>query len=466
MNIYLKRHTPLPLLALIAWWITAPQSVFAFALAVRGNVLVQGNNITFDSFDSSDPNYNTNGIYDSSKAKDNGDVIVTGVITNSIPVGSVLANGHVSAFGQIPIGSSGGIGSRSWLATHTGIEPGWSTTGGDFVTPAISFPYTSGLSPTAGSVVMTFGGHMVTNHFDHVLSTGDYWQNGAYGGTTLVLGNARLAVTSTLNLSGSGSLWIVSNASVQIFAGGSCQLGTGNTVINEQGLASAFAIYCLPSSAAVTINGNGKFTGVIIAPSATFSLNGGGNNITHLIGLFLFNSVIFNGNTSFHFDESLNHFIQPPAIVVPPQNQTLLTGQNAAFDVLSSGFPFPNYQWQLNGSTALADATNASVTLSNVVSAQAGSYSVVVSNAFGALTSAPAVLSVYDSAAATLSSAHSIAGRLRFDAAGVPGFQYVIQASTNLSDWLPIATNLSPFTITDTNSAGFPSRFYRAVYIP
>jgi hypothetical protein len=42
------------------------------------------------------------------------------------------------------------------------------------------------------------------------------------------------------------------------------------------------------------------------------------------------------------------------------------------------------------------------------------------------------------------------------------GVGYVVEASTNLADWLPLATNTaSPLLLTDTNAAGHPQRFYR-----
>ena len=44
---------------------------------------------------------------------------------------------------------------------------------------------------------------------------------------------------------------------------------------------------------------------------------------------------------------------------------------------------------------------------------------------------------------------------------GVPGANYVIDASTNLSNWVLLVTNASPFQFTDTNQAGFRYRFYR-----
>lgn len=44
---------------------------------------------------------------------------------------------------------------------------------------------------------------------------------------------------------------------------------------------------------------------------------------------------------------------------------------------------------------------------------------------------------------------------------GVPGTNYVIEASTNLFNWVPLVTNSSPFQFTDTNRTGFCYRFYR-----
>jgi hypothetical protein len=56
--------------------------------------------------------------------------------------------------------------------------------------------------------------------------------------------------------------------------------------------------------------------------------------------------------------------------------------------------------------------------------------------------------------------------KLQFNLTGVPGFAYTVEASTNLSDWLPLSTNVSPFTFTDADATNFPARFYRSVYVP
>jgi hypothetical protein len=89
----------------------------------------------------------------------------------------------------------------------------------------------------------------------------------------------------------------------------------------------------------------------------------------------------------------------PPSIVTQPASQTLLAGKNAAFTiaVVASGTQLLAYQWQKNGGP-IAGATNASYTISNVLPADAGSYTCVVTNATGSKTSDPAVLTIAHSA--------------------------------------------------------------------
>jgi len=44
---------------------------------------------------------------------------------------------------------------------------------------------------------------------------------------------------------------------------------------------------------------------------------------------------------------------------------------------------------------------------------------------------------------------------------GVPDYNYVIEASANLFNWVSLVTNTSPFQFTDANRAGFRQRYYR-----
>lgn len=57
-----------------------------------------------------------------------------------------------------------------------------------------------------------------------------------------------------------------------------------------------------------------------------------------------------------------------------------------------------------------------------------------------------------------------LGGQLKFNVIGVPGYNYAIEASTDLVNWTPLSTNASPFTFTDQPTAGI--HYYRAVWLP
>jgi len=86
-------------------------------------------------------------------------------------------------------------------------------------------------------------------------------------------------------------------------------------------------------------------------------------------------------------------FMVPPEITTQPQSETLILGQNAEFSVMATSTGTPSYQWSLNG-TALFEATNATLSLTDVQATNAGSYVVVVTNNAGSTTSAVATLTV------------------------------------------------------------------------
>jgi hypothetical protein len=46
------------------------------------------------------------------------------------------------------------------------------------------------------------------------------------------------------------------------------------------------------------------------------------------------------------------------------------------------------------------------------------------------------------------------------------GANIIIQASTNLTSWIPVYTNFAPFTFTNFDTTNYQKRFYRAVVGP
>ena len=68
-------------------------------------------------------------------------------------------------------------------------------------------------------------------------------------------------------------------------------------------------------------------------------------------------------------------------------------GSNATLNIVAEGPPPLSYQWTFNG-TGLTEATNATLTITDFQSANAGIYSVTVTNSFGSVISSNAFLSI------------------------------------------------------------------------
>ncbi len=92
---------------------------------------------------------------------------------------------------------------------------------------------------------------------------------------------------------------------------------------------------------------------------------------------------------------SLNLTTDPsvPFIVTQPADQTVFAGDTATFNVTASGAGTLGYQWFF-GSTAISGATSATLSIPNAQPANAGSYSVTVTNSLGSVTSNTATLTV------------------------------------------------------------------------
>jgi hypothetical protein len=82
----------------------------------------------------------------------------------------------------------------------------------------------------------------------------------------------------------------------------------------------------------------------------------------------------------------------PVSITSQPASRSVAVGDRVAFVVGVDGTP-PTYQWRIND-TDIPNATNAAYAIASAQTTNAGSYSVVVSNAANARTSSPAILTV------------------------------------------------------------------------
>lgn len=156
-----------------------------------------------------------------------------------------------------------------------------------------------------------------------------------------------------------------------------------------------------------------------------------------------------------------------PTITTQPTNRTVNAGGTTSFCVAAFGQPAPSYQWRRNG-TNIVGATTNSFTISGVRLSDNGSYSVIVSNSAGAITSSNAVLAVPPPQNTSLSPVFD-GGTLTLSwPSNSVGFRLEMQTNPPAlglgTQWLTVAgssqTNQMAFAVDST----LGSSFFRLVY--
>jgi hypothetical protein len=162
-----------------------------------------------------------------------------------------------------------------------------------------------------------------------------------------------------------------------------------------------------------------------------------------------------------------------PNIISQPASQNVNAGQSVNLTVSATGIPNPAYQWVKDG-TNLVGQTGATLAIPSASALDIGTYSVIVSNASGTVTSSNAVLAVaVPTTPATLTSAAVVSGgTIQFTINGAPGsagFSYRVWASTNIaltpviSTWTLLTNDvfgLTPTVFSDDTAGEMPQRFY------
>jgi hypothetical protein len=134
---------------------------------------------------------------------------------------------------------------------------------------------------------------------------------------------------------------------------------------------------------------------------------------------------------------------------------------------VSGGTPPPNYQWYQNGAS-IPGANNQNLVRNNVSARMAGVYSLVASNIIGVSSNVVAHLTVEVPLHLNLSVV-TIGGAMQFHVLGSASHGFYILGATNLLNWIPIYTNLTPNTpinFSDPATPVHPRRFYRAIPTP
>lgn len=87
------------------------------------------------------------------------------------------------------------------------------------------------------------------------------------------------------------------------------------------------------------------------------------------------------------------HYATVPVITGQPYSQTVNAGSTISFNVIAVGDAPLAYQWKLNGSS-IPGATTSTLSLTNVSTANSGTYTAVITNISGSNTTIPALLRI------------------------------------------------------------------------
>jgi hypothetical protein len=154
-------------------------------------------------------------------------------------------------------------------------------------------------------------------------------------------------------------------------------------------------------------------------------------------------------------------------ISVQPQSYTRTAGDDVTFTAAASDCASPTYQWQFDGGN-LRGETNATLTLQDVTTNEAGYYAVVVQDTSGTQISQTATLTVNPPPMRpVLTVLPLLSGSLlQLKIADEIGRNYRIQASTDLINWADLKNYYSTdstILFQDSRGTQFQRRFYRVV---
>jgi hypothetical protein len=160
--------------------------------------------------------------------------------------------------------------------------------------------------------------------------------------------------------------------------------------------------------------------------------------------------------------------VAPPVPTLPVNYALRQVGESVTFNVESAGAAPFTYQWRKNGQP-IDGATGPALTLVGVQETDAADYTVVVSNQFGEVTSAPARLEVQRPDLSILSYPNLQRGNYTLWLQGPVGAHVRVLTSSDLKTWTPLTDMVfigNWLEYHDEQAATTPIRFYRVVPSP
>jgi hypothetical protein len=269
---------------------------FTRGLAVQ-NAIVMNNDASIDSFDSTDPNKSTGGLYDPAKRQDHADIATNSSGNLSDLNGCEVRGSAYSNGGSIqdPDGVVGAlfdnfstsipdVDTPTWgvinVAPNAISNPpgGMTLVGGPTGTPQNYKITTLALTDAANSLTLA----------PHTVGQESY---------------VNIWITGGMNVSGSGVIQMQPGVHATFYVEDNIAIG-GSGIVNASGLARNLQVHGVtPASGTrtISITGTADFIGVINAPAHDLSMTGTGG----FSGAAIARSATIVGTSGYHYDESL-----------------------------------------------------------------------------------------------------------------------------------------------------------------
>ena len=255
----------------------------------RGLVL-SGNNVTFDSYNSSAGSYGP--------ANVNSDITVATVSVESdaLNIGNADIYGYVATGGGYPnVGPSGAItqyGSPGEV-DDSRITTDYYAEFPDVSAPNLSFPIAT--LPTSGTIA---GGEYLINSWSMSGKKSLY-----------ITGDVTIVVTGDMSMSGQAAVHLSNTGSLKIYAAGDLSLGGGG-ILNASQQPSQLLVFgtnTTEGGQTFKIHGNGYLAAAVYAPNAVVELKGGGSS-GRVYGAVAGYDAKLTGNSHFSYDEALEDY--------------------------------------------------------------------------------------------------------------------------------------------------------------
>jgi Tfp pilus assembly protein PilX len=262
--------------------VTTPESIINVGVGAINNINFNGNGVAVDSYNSTLTNLSTNGQYDPTKTSTNGNVA---------SMQGLVDLGNHTIDGSLFLGPGATYANDGTVTGNVNYDA-------NIQYPDVALPASAANWPTEAPS---------TNSVYDFTTSGNY----------IINQNLPIVVESGVTVNVNVTSTTFSPSSIQIH-GGTSNSGTavfylngptsisiaGNTAVDASNRPDNLWFYGLPTLTSITFSGNSTFVGVIYAPEASLTLNGGGNN-NGLIGSAIVNTITMNGHYNFHYDESL-----------------------------------------------------------------------------------------------------------------------------------------------------------------